>query len=129
MTTFEETTQIVTLDEPAQMRVFQENIQKWVRLDNQSRLLNEKIREVREKKSECLKSLIEYSEMNEICDIQISDGRLKFTKNRVSEPLTYKYLEKSLSEIIRNTNHVNQIMEYIKKSREIKIVQDIKRFS
>ena len=129
MTTFEETAQIVTFDEPIQMRVFQENIQKWVRLDNQSRLLNEKIREVREKKSECLKSLIEYSEMNDICDIQISDGRLKFTKTRVSEPLTYKYLEKSLSEIIRNTNHVNQIMEYIKKSREIKVVQDIKRFS
>lgn len=129
MTTFEENAQIETFDEPVQMRVFQENIQKWVRLDNQSRLLNEKIREVREKKSECLKSLIEYSEMNEICDIQISDGRLKFTKTRVSEPLTYKYLEKSLSEIIRNTHHVNQIMEYIKKSREIKVVQDIKRFS
>lgn len=129
MANFEEGSQLITFDEDAQMRVFQENIQKWVRLDNQTRILNEKIREVREKKSECMEALIEYSEMNKISDIQISDGRLKFTKTRVSEPLTFKYLEKSLTEIIRNTAHVNQIMEYIKKSREIKVVQDIKRFS
>lgn len=129
MANSEGNSQLITFNEDAQMRTFQENIQKWVRLDNQSRLLNEKIREVREKKSECMESLIEYSEMNQISDIQISDGRLKFSKTRVSEPLTFKYLEKSLNEIIRNTNHVNQIMEYIKKSRDIKVVQDIKRFS
>jgi hypothetical protein len=129
MANFGESSQLITFDEDAQMRSFQENIQKWVRFDNQTRLLNEKIREIREKKSECMEALIEYSETNKISDIQISDGRLKFTKNRVSEPLTFKYLEKSLTEIIRNTAHVNQIMEYIKKSREIKVVQDIKRFS
>jgi len=129
MANFGESSQLITFNEDAQMRSFQENIQKWVRFDNQTRLLNEKIREIREKKSECMEALIEYSETNKISDVQISDGRLKFTKNRVSEPLTFKYLEKSLTEIIRNTAHVNQIMEYIKKSREIKVVQDIKRFS
>ena len=62
-------------------------------------------------------------------NIQISDGKLKFTKTRISEPLTFKYLEKSLSNIIRNEAQVKQIMEHIKTNREIKIVPEMKRFS
>lgn len=109
---------------------FEENIQKWVSLDNQLRLINEKAREVREKKANLMESLIDYAETNQIenANIQISDGRLKFTKTQVTEPLTFKYLEKTLSEIIRDTTQVKQIIAYIKRSREIKVVQEIKRF-
>ena len=110
---------------------FEENIQKWVLLDNQLKILNEKIHEVRDKKSQLLDSITEYAEKNKLMDanIQISDGKLKFTKTRISEPLTFKYLEKSLSNIIRNEAQVKQIMEHIKTNREIKIVPEMKRFS
>lgn len=110
---------------------FEENIQKWVLLDNQLKILNEKIHEVRDKKSQLLDSITEYAEKNKLMDanIQISDGKLKFTKTRISEPLTFKYLEKSLSNIIRNETQVKQIMEHIKNNREIKIVPEMKRFS
>jgi hypothetical protein len=110
---------------------FEENIQKWVLLDNQLKVLNEKIHEVRDKKSQLLDSITEYAEKNKLMDanIQISDGKLKFTKTRISEPLTFKYLEKSLSNIIRNEAQVKQIIEYVKNNREIKIVPEMKRFS
>jgi hypothetical protein len=110
---------------------FEENIQKWVLLDNQLKILNEKIHDVRDKKSQLLDSITEYAEKNKLMDanIQISDGKLKFTKTRISEPLTFKYLEKSLSNIIRNEAQVKQIMEHIKNNREIKIVPEMKRFS
>ena len=73
---------------------FEENIQKWVLLDNQLKILNEKIHDVRDKKSQLLDSITEYAEKNKLMDanIQISDGKLKFTKNRISEQLTFKYL-------------------------------------
>jgi hypothetical protein len=110
---------------------FEENIQKWVLLDNQLKILNEKIHDVRDKKSQLLDSITEYAEKNKLMDanIQISDGKLKFTKTRISEPLTFKYLEKSLSNIIRNEAQVKQIMEHIKNNRDIKIVPEMKRFS
>ena len=113
------------------MGSFEENIQKWVLLDNQLKVLNEKIHEVRDKKSQLLDSITEYAEKNKLMDanIQISDGKLKFTKTRISEPLTFKYLEKSLSNIIRNEAQVKQIMEHIKNNRDIKIVPEMKRFS
>jgi len=113
------------------MGSFEENIQNWVLLDNQLKILNEKIHSVRDKKSQLLDSITEYAEKNKLMDanIQISDGKLKFTKTRISEPLTFKYLEKSLSNIIRNEAQVKQIMEHIKNNREIKIVPEMKRFS
>jgi len=113
------------------MTSFEENIQTWVSLDNQIKLLNEKIRILREKKSDIQDSLIEYAETNQLsrANIQISDGNLRFVQNRVAEPLTFKYLEKSLSGIIRNETQVQQIMDHIKKNREIKIVPELKRFS
>lgn len=113
------------------MANFEEKIQRWVSIDNQMKLLNEKIRDLREKKGELTQNILECAEENNMGNttIQISDGRLKFTNTRISEPLTFKYLEKSLSEIIRNESQVKQIIEYIKKNRETKIVHELKRFS
>jgi hypothetical protein len=46
----------------------------------------------------------------------------------VPAPLTYKYLETSLGEIIKNETQVKQIINYLKEKREIKLVSEIKRF-
>ena len=61
--------------------------------------------------------------------LQIDNSKLKFTNTRVPEPLTFKYLERVLSEVITNEKQVHLIMEHIKQKREIKIVPEIKRFS
>lgn len=113
------------------MANFEEKIQRWVSIDNQMKILNEKIRDLREKKSELTQNILEVAEENNMANttIQISDGKLKFANTRISEPLTFKYLEKSLSEIIRNESQVKQIIEYIKKNRETKMVHELKRFS
>ena len=46
---------------------------------------------------------------------------------RVQEPLTLKYLEKTLAEIIKNESQIKLIMEQIRKKRSVKIVPEIKR--
>ena len=43
--------------------------------------------------------------------------------------ITFKYLEKTLSEVIKSETQVKLIMEHIKQKRTVKIVQEIKRFS
>ena len=59
----------------------------------------------------------------------LKTGKLKFTNTKVPEPLTFKYLEKTLGEVIKNENQVKLIMEHIRQKREIKVVPEIKRFS
>jgi hypothetical protein len=110
---------------------FEQNIQQWVSIDNQLKIYNDKIRELREKRSNVTETIMEQATDKNLAKsvIQISDGKLKITESRVPEPLTYKYLEKCLSEIIKSEDQVTQIMDYIKKKREIKVVSEIKRFS
>jgi aldehyde:ferredoxin oxidoreductase len=110
---------------------FEEKIQQWVLLDNQLRNLSEKIRELREKKNNVGENINHYVETNNLSNavVQISDGKLKFAQTRVTAPLTLKYVEKSLGEIIKNETQVKQIMDYLKQKRESKIVPEIKRFS
>ena len=110
---------------------FEQNIQQWVSIDNQLKIYNDKIRELREKRSNVTETIMEQATDKNLAKsvIQISDGKLKITETRVPEPLTYKYLEKCLSEIIKSEDQVTQIMDYVKKKREIKVVSEIKRFS
>jgi hypothetical protein len=109
---------------------FEKDIQQWVSIDNQLKILNEKVKELRDKKNELSTNLTKYAETNDLSNkiIQITDGKLKFVKTRVAAPLTYKYLEKSLSDIIKNDTQVKQIIHYLKENRESKIVQELKRY-
>ena len=109
---------------------FENQIQQWVSTDNQIKILNEKIKELRDKKSEISHSLINYAKDNNLSNsaIKIGDGKLKFINTKQSEPLTLKYLERTLGEVIKNESQVKLIMEHIKSRRENKIVPEIKRY-
>lgn len=110
---------------------FEQNIQQWVLIDNQIRLLNEKIHELREKKTRLGENITNYVEENNLINatVKISDGKLRFVNTKVSSPLTFKYVEKSLGEVIKNQTQVKQLVEYLKQKREVKVVPEIKRIS
>ena len=110
---------------------FEQNIQQWVSIDNQIRLLNDKIHELREKKSHLSENITNHVEQNNLrnATVQISDGKLRFVNTKVSSPLTFKYVEKSLGEVIKNQTQVKQIVEYLKEKRDVKVIPEIKRFS
>jgi FtsZ-binding cell division protein ZapB len=110
---------------------FEQNIQQWVSIDNQIRLLNDKIHELREKKHNLCENITSHVENNNLrnATVQISDGKLKFVTTKVAAPLTFKYLEKSLGEVIKNQTQVKQIVEYLKDNRDTKVVPEIKRIS
>ena len=110
---------------------FEQKIQSWVSIDNQLKLLNEKVQELRDKRNDLSENITKYAQTNNLqnATIQISDGKLKFANTRVAAPLTFKYLEKSLGEVIKNESQVKQIVEYVKEHRDSKIVPEIKRLS
>lgn len=110
---------------------FENDIKQWVQIDNQLKELNERTKVLREKRNSLEKNITTYATSNNLSNstVQIGDGKLKFTNTRVPEPLTFKYLEKTLGEIIKNENQVKLIMEHIKQKRDIKIVPEIKRYS
>lgn len=110
---------------------FENQIQQWVSLDNQLKQLNGKVKDLRDKRNNLEENITSYASENNLSNatVKISDGRLKFTNTKVQEPLTFKYLEKTLGEVIKNESQVKLIMEHLKQKRSIKIVPEIKRFS
>jgi len=110
---------------------FEHQIQQWVLIDNQLKQMNEQVKELRNKRNNLEEYITNYASENNLSNatIKINDGRLKFTNTKVPEPLTFKYLERSLGEVIKNESQVKIIMEHLKEKRIIKIVPEIKRIS
>jgi hypothetical protein len=109
---------------------FEESIQKWVSLDTQLRSLHDKTKQLREDKNKIEDGIIKYVDSHNLQNsvVKISDGKLKFTMIKQTNPLTLKYVDECLAKCIKNPEQVKLIMNYIKESRNSKIIPDIKRF-
>jgi seryl-tRNA synthetase len=110
---------------------FENNVKQWVQLDNQIKELNERTKELREKRNLLEQNITTYASSNNLSNstVKIGDGRIKFVDTKIPEPITFKYLEKTLGEIIKNESQVRVIIDYIKQKRTIKVIPEIKRFS
>lgn len=111
------------------------NIQEWVTLDNEHKALNNRLKLVRERKHQLEEQLFQHEQFaslnplsNKDISIRISDGILKFTKTKITAPLTFTYIKQTLGEIIKNKEQMETILSYLKCKRETKIVPEIKRF-
>jgi hypothetical protein len=109
---------------------FEQTIQQWVLLDNQVKIYNEKLKELRNKRDNIEEKLSQHALNNNLTNsvIKITDGKIKFVNTKTTCPLTFKYLEKSLGEIIKNTEQVTSIINHVRNNRECKIVPELKRF-
>lgn len=108
---------------------FEDKIKKWVHLDNQLKLVNEKVKEIKQEKDNMEEQIIHYVYENNLnnATAKITGGKLKFVETKQTSPLTIKYIKECLNECIENEEQVNLILNYIKDNREIKYSKDIKR--
>jgi len=108
--------------------IFKKNIKEWVSLDNELRLLNEHVKELRDKRNSINEDIIRYVETNQLnsSTIQLSDGSLKFVMQKAYAPLTYTFLQETLKNILPE-NEVKKIIEYIKQNRITTPSTSIKR--
>lgn len=110
---------------------FEQQIEEWVILDNQLKIINDKIKNIRERKNIIAKNVLSHVEENHLtnANIKTKDARIKFVTTNITPPITFKYLETCLQEIIKNETQVKKIIEYVKLRREIKHTIEIKRFN
>ena len=108
---------------------FEQQIQEWVTVDSKMKNLMEEMKELRNKRNNLETNITNYASVNNLSSstIKISDGKLKFVNTKVVEPLTFKYLEKVLGDVIKNPSQVELIMNHLKQKRSIKINPEIKR--
>lgn len=121
--------ELVEVESKNQKSKFIENIQKWVMIDSQIKLINEKVKNARETKHKLLEEIITYVSENNIenTKIEISDGELRFYEKKEYQPITFGYVEDSLGKIISDKKQVDFIMNYLRENREIRVSKDIRR--
>ena len=109
---------------------FESSIKEWVKIDDQLKILSKKQKELREKKNTLNDSINDYIETNKLNNsiIKISDGSLKYNSTKNAQPLTFRYIKECLSNCISNQESVEQLMEYIKQHRDIKVSNELKRY-
>ena len=66
---------------------FESKIQQWVSLDNQLKQLNEKVKDLRDKRNDLEENITSYASENNLSNaiVKIGDGRLKFANTKVQE--------------------------------------------
>ena len=105
-----------------------ENIKKWVSYDYEIKNLQKSIKEIREKKKELTKSLIDVMKNHEIDCFDINDGKLLYTKNKVKTPLNKNNLMIALEKYFENESvNVEDVTNFILDNREIKIRENLKK--
>jgi len=105
-----------------------QNVKRWVIIDKQLKIINEKTRELRQLKHTCGEGICTYLSDNPNLNnvIGITDGELRLYQKRDYSPVTFGYIEKCLGEIIPNKTQVDYIIKYLKEHREITTNDDIK---
>jgi len=111
------------------MERFQNQIKQWVEIDNEVKVLNNQLRELRTNRNNISDQIVSFVDSNNLdkAVIEISDGSLKFGTVKQSSAITLKFVKKCLNDCINNEETVEQLIEYIKSKRDIKIKSDIKR--
>jgi hypothetical protein len=114
---------------PSDRGEFVENVQKWVALDSQLKMINEKTKIMRDNKHELSERISRYVETNGMRDskVEISDGALRFCEKKEYAPLTFGYIEEALTKLIPNKENVDKIIKHLKDNREVKTSPDIRR--
>ena len=108
---------------------FEENIKSWVALDNKIKTYNEALKNLRDERNNLENEIVTYADdsLPDNAVIKITDGTLRFANTKQQQPLTYKYVNECLNEVINNPKTVEQIMNHIKNNRSEKINRGIKR--
>ena len=109
----------------------EENIKKWVVLDNKYKNLYNEIKLLRTEKNNITQNLInEFERKNtKFPTINISDGKLSLINTKISNVITYNFLDECFRDFFNDDVQANALLEYIKTKRTFNIISNIKRIN
>tara|TARA_B100001093_G_C26663707_1_gene943040 strand:- start:523 stop:867 length:345 start_codon:yes stop_codon:yes gene_type:complete len=108
----------------------EENIKKWVTLDNQQKKINDEVKKLRDEKNEISKNIFNYCSENNIESptINISDGKLNFVNQKQANIMSYKFLEDCFKLYFSDERQAEELLTFIKEKRIYTNSLSIKRF-
>ncbi len=108
---------------------FEERIKNWVEIDNQIKERTAELRELRDMRSQHQEQILDHVATNNLAHktVQITDGILRFQNNKITSPLTFKFITRCLNDCISDEQQVKLLVDYIRKNRDVRYVPEVKR--
>lgn len=108
---------------------FSETVQEWVILDNEMQKLQEKIKQIKEKKQSLSTNIMDtLQSRNKLhYTMELPDSQLRVQNRKEYSCLSFQYVEKCLLSLIPDQEQRTFVLKYLKDHREIKEVSELKR--
>jgi hypothetical protein len=105
-----------------------QNVKAWMKVDGEMKVLQKEMKERRKQKKTLTDSLVEIMKTNEIDCLDMKDGNIVYTKNKVKAPLSKKYLMESLGKYFETYPDVEAIdvSNFIMENRAVTIKEGVK---
>ena len=105
-----------------------DSVKNWLQIDNEIKQLQKEIKKRRNMKKQITDQLINTMKSNDIDVMNIPDGRLVKTTNRVKAPLSKKHLIQSLLIYFKeDQDMVKNLSSHIIDNRQVKVVERIQK--
>ena len=109
--------------------VLVDNIKQWVSCDSELKILQKKIKELRDNKKRLSEYILDTMKTHSIDCFDINDGQLLKQSKRTKQPINKKTLENLLMEYFKNDSNVNtvEVSDFIMENREVKIKEELRK--
>ena len=104
----------------SELEIFKGRVKQWLEIDNEISNLEKKARELKKIRNKQLEPEITKFMTNfNISDLNTDNGKLKCNQRNTKKPLNKINIRENLSQIINDTNQVDQAMNLILNNREV----------
>ena len=106
---------------------FQENVLKFVKLDDLVRKKQQELSELKEQRKPCEQYILQYLDKVDQNMIEISDGKLRKNKSETKAALSQDIIKASIAEKIKDPQIVEEILKNMENKRPLSTHINIKR--
>tara|TARA_B100000902_G_C27192491_1_gene854625 strand:+ start:837 stop:1202 length:366 start_codon:yes stop_codon:yes gene_type:complete len=105
-----------------------DTIQELKKINNEIELLNNELKNRKIKRKELTGLLVNVMKTNEIDSFDTSDGNIIYTRSKVKQCISKKYLLETMAEYFEEIPQIDsdEVVNYILDKREVKIKEDIR---
>ena len=96
---------------------FVEVVKNWVKLDDEIRDYNDKVKDLKNERKEYEAYILEYMDKINENVINITGGKLRKNKSQTKAPLKEESIQTALYEITKDNERSNQMTKYIMENR------------
>ena len=102
-------------------------VKEWLHIDEQLTKLKKAVKERKNRKKELDVFILELMKQNDITHMNISDGKLVYSKSRNYKSLSKNHMAQKISEYLEDPEKGRELCEMIMKSRDVVEKINLKR--